>query len=94
MRTEQAPTNIKTNASTSTKEDILRKYLLENINIQELPQDVDIFEKGYVNSLFAIELMTFLEKSFQIKVRMEDLDMENFKSINAIMQFLEKKKND
>jgi methoxymalonate biosynthesis acyl carrier protein len=77
----------------NSEEEVIRGYLLNNINITELGNDVDIFEKGYVNSLFAIELMTFLEKSFSIKVVMEDLDMGNFKSIDSICQFLEKKRN-
>ncbi|GGA37464.1 hypothetical protein GCM10007416_07970 [Kroppenstedtia guangzhouensis] len=54
--------------------------------------DTEIFEEGLVNSLFAIQLMTFLEKEFAIKVTMEDLDMENYKSVNAIGKFIRNKK--
>ena len=72
--------------------DIIRSYLLENISIEELDDDFDIFEAGVVNSLFAIELMTFLEKTFGIKVTMDDLDMENFKSVNASSDFVRRKK--
>lgn len=72
---------------TSYQESI-RKYILDNINIPSLDNDFDIFEAGIVNSLFAIELMTFLEKTFNIKVTMDDLDMTNFKSVNAASQFV------
>ena len=68
--------------------DSIRHYLLENIGVAELDDDVDIYESGLVNSLFAIQLMTFLEKSFEIKVTMDDLDMENFKSVNAASRFV------
>ncbi len=71
--------------------DIIRNYILENISIPALDDDFDIFEAGIVNSLFAIELMTFLEKAFNIKVTMDDLDMENFKSVNATSQFVQRK---
>ncbi len=81
------------NTEKSPKE-IVRQYILESINLTELEDDFDLFESGVVNSLFAIELMTFLEKSFAIKVTMDDLDMENFKTVNAILQFVEKKKED
>jgi acyl carrier protein len=60
--------------------------------VPDLDNDLDIFESGMVNSLFAIELMTFLEKSFDIKVTMDDLDMENFKSVNAASLFVQQKK--
>jgi len=68
-------------------------YILEHVNIESLDYDDDIFEEGLVNSLFAIELMVFLEKTFSIKITMEDLDMEHFKSINSIYDFVNKKAN-
>ena len=73
-------------------EETIRNFILEFVSIGELDNDLDIFESGLLNSLFAIELMTFLEKAFAIKVTMDDLDMENFKSINAMCRFLKGKK--
>lgn len=80
------------NANASSPQEIIRGYILENINAPALDDDFDIFEAGIVNSLFAIELMTFLEKSFAVKVTMDDLDMQNFKSVNAASQFVLRKK--
>ncbi len=77
--------------NTKLPEDIIRNYILGNVNILELDDDFDVFEAGIVNSLFAIELMTFLEKTFNIKVTMDDLDMENFKSVNATSEFVRRK---
>lgn len=73
-------------------ETVVSDYILENINVSQLDHDVDIFEEGLANSLFAIELMTFLEKAFNIKVTMDDLDMNNFKSVNCITAFVRSKK--
>lgn len=74
-------------------EKTVRKYILENTNLEEneLDNDMDIFEEGLVNSLFAIELMTFIEKSFSIKVGMDDLDMANFRTINCLKSFISRK---
>lgn len=79
------------NPQTQSPQAVIRDYILENISIQEMDDDFDIFEAGIVNSLFAIELMTFLERAFAIKVTMDDLDMENFKSVNAASQFVRQK---
>ena len=49
-----------------------------------LADDDDIFEVGGVNSLFAIELLTFVEESFSIALEDEDLERKNFSSINAM----------
>ena len=66
-------------------------YIISRTPIVTLDSEVNIFESGFVNSLFAIELMTFLEQRFSIKITMHDLDMINFSSIQRITQFVEQK---
>ena len=51
----------------------------------------NLFESGIVNSLFAVQLMTFIEKTFAIEVGMDDLDIENFKSLSATTAFVSRK---
>ena len=74
----------------NVKETIM-SFILSSINIAGLDDDDNLFETGIVNSLFAVQLMTFVEKTFGIEVTMDDLDIENFKSINATTSFVIKK---
>ena len=67
-------------------------FLLSAIRISNLKGDDHLFESGIVNSLFAVQLMTFLEKNFVLEIGMDDLDMENFKSVNATTAFVMRKK--
>ena len=53
----------------------------------------DIFADGLVNSLFALQLVTFLEDSFNITVENDDLDLQNFRSVDAIADFVGRKRN-
>ncbi len=53
----------------------------------------DIFADGLVNSLFALQLVTFLEDSFKITVENDDLDLQNFRSVDAIADFVGRKRN-
>ena len=69
----------------------VRRFILSSINIAHLDDDDNLFESGVVNSLFAVQLMTFIEKSFAIEVEMDDLDIENFKSLNAATAFVARK---
>lgn len=69
----------------------VHEYILQNISLDDLDDDLEIFNEGLVSSLFAIELMTFIEQNFVIKVTMEDLDIDNFKSVSSITQFVEYK---
>ena len=66
-------------------------FLLSSINIANLKHDDNLFESGIVNSLFAVQLVTFLEKTFAIEIGMDDLDIENFKSLNATTAFVMRK---
>ena len=69
----------------------VKRFILNSINISHLDDDANLFESGIVNSLFAVQLMTFIEKAFAIEVEMDDLDIENFKSLNATTAFVVRK---
>jgi acyl carrier protein len=69
----------------------VKGFILGSINIRHLGDDDNLFESGVVNSLFAVQLMTFIEKTFAIEVAMDDLDIENFKSLNAAAAFVARK---
>jgi methoxymalonate biosynthesis acyl carrier protein len=72
--------------------DAVANFLLNSINIANLNDDDRIFESGIANSLFAVQLMTFLEKNFAIEIGMDDLDIANFASISSATAFVMKKK--
>lgn len=69
-------------------EEIIRNYISDNTGSIDIRDEEDMFESGLVNSLFAIQLMTFLERTFDIKVTMDDLELDNFKSVAAASLFV------
>ncbi len=69
----------------------VRQFLEEYIRVEKFENDENIFAKKYVNSLFAMQLILFIEKSFGVKVENEDLDIDNFSSVNAITDFVSSK---
>ncbi len=70
---------------------ITRAFLAKFFQNLDLQDDQDIFAMGFVNSLFAMQLVLFVESEFGISVENEDLDIDNFKSINAIVNLVERK---
>lgn len=71
----------------------VRKFLGRFFNGEGIQDDDDIFEKKYVNSLFGMQLVLFIEKEWGIQIDNDDLDLEKFKSINAITELIESKLN-
>ena len=70
----------------------IKRFLLGYIQHDDLSADDDIFAGGYVNSLFAMQLILFVESEFGISVGSEDLEINNFRSINAIADLVERKR--
>jgi len=69
----------------------IRAFLGKYFRSRELGGDEDIFALGFVNSLLAMQLVDFLEKEFEITVEDEDLDLDNFRTVNSIAGFVERK---
>lgn len=69
----------------------IRKFLSRFFKKHELGEQEDIFALGFVNSLFAMQLVMFMEKEFGITVDTADLDLDNFRTIAAMKDFVAKK---
>ncbi|SCW49996.1 Acyl carrier protein [Paenibacillus tianmuensis] len=66
----------------------IRKFLSRYVGDKPFDDADNIFEKGYVNSLFFMQLVLFIEKQFQITIENEDLAMGNFQDVNSIAAFV------
>ncbi|GLZ40300.1 acyl carrier protein [Actinokineospora sp. NBRC 105648] len=53
-----------------------------------LGPDDDYFALGLVNSLLALEIVAYVERVFQVRVEVEDLDLDNFRTIARIAAFV------
>ncbi len=71
----------------------VRTFLNRFFRKHEIGDNDDIFALGFVNSLFAMQLVMFLEKEFGLRVENKDLDINNFRSIQAIADFVSSKQN-
>lgn len=76
------------NTDEKTIREKIRGYILASIHVPDLADDDNLFESGIVNSLFAVQLMVFIEKTFAIEVTADDLEIANFKSIEAAAGFV------
>lgn len=69
----------------------IRDFVGQFVGTEDIDPATDLFETGTVNSLFAMQLVLFVEKEFGIVVENEDLDVDNFSSLNAIERFVDRK---
>ena len=58
---------------------------------RQVEPDDDYFAQGLADSLFALELVTFVESRFALTVEVEDLDLDSFRTANRITEFVRRK---
>ncbi|MDM9379449.1 acyl carrier protein [Chlorogloeopsis sp. ULAP01] len=69
----------------------IKTFFAKFFGNHDLQPDEDIFALGFVNSMFAMQLVLFVEQEFNIAVENEDLEFENFRTINSIANLIERK---
>ena len=74
----------------------VREFIVENFlfgDEEGLENDSSFFDSGIVDSTGILEIVSFIEEEFEVKVEDEDLVPENFSSVVTIDQYLQRKLN-
>jgi acyl carrier protein len=74
--------------------DAIRSFLSRFFRGHALVDDEDIFALGFVNSLFAMKLVSFIEAELGVRVEQEHLDIDNFRTVNAMVAFVERRRQE
>jgi D-alanine--poly(phosphoribitol) ligase subunit 2 len=64
--------------------DVFRRSL----NLDVPSPDTELFETGLLDSLAFVELLVALEQDFGVTTSVEDLEVDNFRSIARIAEFV------
>jgi acyl carrier protein len=73
------------------KEAIINYIVNDLIYDEELDaiKDTDnLLEQGLIDSIKLIKIVNFIETEFEFKVKPEDMIIENFESVNAIVNYI------
>lgn len=73
----------------------IEEFIVQEIalgrGLDSVAHDCDLLESQVIDSLGIVELISFLEGKYGIKVDDDDLSPENFRSVDSIVMFVEKK---
>lgn len=77
--------------------DAIRNYVIEEFlpgtNPQEIHSEMDLLNSGIIDSLGLLKMIAWLETSFEVTVGDEDLDPENFRSLDSMDRFISASSN-
>jgi methoxymalonate biosynthesis acyl carrier protein len=62
----------------------IREFITDRYPQTSISDDDDIFSLGFINSLFAMELVMFIERTFDISIPNTDLQIGHFRTVNAM----------
>jgi acyl carrier protein len=74
-----------------TRDDVLdrlRAFLDPRLGGHTVAEHDDIFALGYVNSLFAMQLVVFMESEFAVRLGPQDMDFDNFRTIDSLVRLI------
>ena len=70
----------------------IRRFVTENLalgkGVGSIEDDTSLIENGVIDSLGIFQLVSFLESDFGIRVDDAEIVLENFRTIDAMEQFV------
>jgi acyl carrier protein len=74
----------------NTVRSAIREFILPRFPAVELDDGCDLFSLGLINSLFAMEIVMFIEKLMSRQIPREELILDHFRSVNAMVGLTER----
>ena len=79
-----------------TVEETIKNFILSTFIIEESPAPLDndqsFLESGIIDSTGMLELVSFIEEQFGIKIEDEELVPANLDSVNNVVRFVNNKR--
>ena len=72
----------------------IRQFLIEKLakakKVKNIDDQDNLIENGIIDSLGIMQLVAYLENTFAVKVKDEDIVPENFETLNVITSYVER----
>jgi len=73
-----------------TIKDYITTEILHEKVVSKLKKEERLLEKGIIDSVGLLHLITFIEEQFNIQVPDEEVIPDNFETLNSIVDFIKK----
>ncbi len=73
-------------------ETTVHRLFVERLEAEIPTPETDLFETGILDSLRFVELLAALEETFGMRVSVEELEIDDFRSLSRIAGFVAQKK--
>jgi methoxymalonate biosynthesis acyl carrier protein len=67
----------------------IREVVVRHTDGVPVEDDEDLFDSGHVNSLFVVQLVTWIEQEFDLRLPLNDLVLDDLRTIASIASTVE-----
>ena len=75
-------------ADTATLQNAIDRIFSEKLMVHVPDPETDLVEAGLLDSLMFVDLLLHLERDLNVSVALETLDLDHFRSIRRIVEFV------
>lgn len=80
--------------STNNTKDVIRQYIIDNLLLGQgstLDDDTSLLDSGALDSTAAMELVAFLEQTFNVQIQDREINPDNLETVNRISAMIGRK---
>lgn len=80
--------------SGSNPKDVIRTYIIENLLLgqgEAIDDDTSLLDAGALDSTAAMELVSFLEQTFQVEIQDREINPDNLETVSRISAMIQRK---
>lgn len=67
----------------------VHEFVAQHVGGERFADDDDMFAAGRINSLFAVQLVMWVERTYGVIVQGADLDIGNFRTVADVARFID-----
>ena len=71
--------------------DGIQDFLENKLLLEGIDKDTALIDDGYIDSIQILDLAMFIEETYEVTLDADDMVVENFASINAIVNYMSQK---
>lgn len=71
--------------------EFIKTYLLYNESADNIDFDDSLIDKGYIDSIGVVMLVSYIEDTFKCRVYDNEILPENFDTVNSIIRYISSK---
>jgi acyl carrier protein len=71
----------------------LLRLFAEKLYIEVPNEDADLIASGVLDSLMLVELLVHIERTFDITIALEELDLEHFRTVRDMARYIAQRRS-